>query len=64
VLRKSARAFRIQLLGKGDYVTIAKAYRQVAQDEGWLVKWTDKLKNQSRPGEALRGGQLQTLERA
>jgi hypothetical protein len=44
VLRKSARAFQIRLLGQGDYVTIAQAYRQVAKDEGWLVTWQEKLK--------------------
>ena len=44
ILRKSARSFRIQFLGKGDYVTIAKAYRQVAKDKGWLVTWDQKLK--------------------
>ena len=45
MLRKSARSFRIHLLGKGDYVTIAKAYRQVAWDQGWLVTWPEKLKS-------------------
>ena len=45
VLTKSARAFRIHLLGKGDYVTIAQAYRQVAQEEGWLVTWKEKLRS-------------------
>lgn len=44
VLRKSATSFRIQFLGKGDYVTIAKAYREIARQKGWLVTWDDKLK--------------------
>jgi len=44
VLRKSAKGFRIQFLGKGDYVTIAKAYRDVARQRGWLVTWDEKLK--------------------
>jgi hypothetical protein len=44
VLSKSARTFRVQFLGKGDYVTIAKAYRQVALERGWLVTWDQKLK--------------------
>jgi hypothetical protein len=44
VLRKSAKSFRVRLLGKGDYVTIAKAYRQVAKEKGWLVTWQEKLK--------------------
>ncbi|MBI5388490.1 MAG: hypothetical protein HZA90_27815 [Verrucomicrobia bacterium] len=43
-LRKSATTFRLHLLGKGDYVTVAKAYRQIAAEKGWLVKWDEKLK--------------------
>ena len=43
-LRKSAHSFRIQFLGQGDFVTIAKAYREIAAEEGWLVKWSEKLK--------------------
>ena len=45
VLSKSARSFRITFLGRGDYVTIAKAYRQVAREGGWLVTWDQKLKS-------------------
>jgi hypothetical protein len=44
VLRKSARACRVTFLGKGDYVTIAKAYREEARRAGWLVTWDEKLK--------------------
>lgn len=44
VLRKSADAFRIHLLGKGDYLSIGKAYRKVAESAGWLVTWDQKLK--------------------
>ena len=44
VLSKSARSFRITFLGPGDYVTIAKAYRRVAKERGWLVTWDEKLK--------------------
>jgi len=44
ILRKSARSCTVQFLGKGDYVTIAKAYRQVAKEKGWLVTWDEKLK--------------------
>jgi len=43
VLRKPARTFRLHVLGRGDYVTIAKAYRQVAQGRGWVVPWDEKL---------------------
>ncbi len=44
VLRKSARTFRLQFLGKGDYVTIARAYRTIAQQKGWVVTWDQKLR--------------------
>jgi hypothetical protein len=44
LLTGPARSFRVHFLGKGDYVTIAKAYRQVARDQGWLVPWNEKLK--------------------
>lgn len=43
-LRKSARAFQVRLLGQGDHVTIAKAYRDLAKEAGWLVTWDKKLK--------------------
>jgi len=39
----SAGSFRIHVLGKGDYASVATAYRQVAQDEGWRVIWAEKL---------------------
>jgi hypothetical protein len=42
-LGKSARSFQLRVLGKGNYCDIAKAYRTVAQEEGWLVKWDRKL---------------------
>jgi hypothetical protein len=45
VLRKSATSFQLHVLGKGDYVTIAGAYRRVAQQKGWRVPWTEKLKS-------------------
>ncbi len=44
VLRKSAHSFRLQFLGQGDYVTIAKAYQSVAKARGWYVPWSEKLK--------------------
>ena len=43
VLRKSATSFRLRLLGKGDYNTIAEAYREVARKKGYLVTWDQKL---------------------
>ena len=44
VLRKSAKAFAVSFLGKGDYVSIAQAYRPLAKEKGWLVTWDEKLK--------------------
>jgi len=44
VLRKSADSFRIEVLGKTDYVGIAKAYRRIAEGRGLLVTWAEKLK--------------------
>jgi len=43
-LRKSARTFRFRCLGKGDYTTIARAYRQIARERGFLVTWDQKLR--------------------
>ncbi|MFA4028681.1 MAG: hypothetical protein GDYSWBUE_000706 [Candidatus Fervidibacterota bacterium] len=43
-LSGDARRFSIRLLGKGDYVNIAKAYRTVAKSKGWLVTWDEKLR--------------------
>jgi hypothetical protein len=43
-LRKPATSFKLRLLGRGDYVDIAKAYREVAQQNGWWVPWREKLK--------------------
>lgn len=43
VLSKSARAFRVRMLGAGDHVTVARAYREAARDRGWLVPWKAKL---------------------
>lgn len=42
-LRKSAKVVRVQFLGAGDYVTIARAYREIAARRGWLVPWSKKL---------------------
>jgi len=43
VLRKSARWVQVRFLGRGDYVTLAKAYRQIAAERGWLTTWNEKL---------------------
>jgi hypothetical protein len=43
-LTKTARSIQVHFLGKGDYVTIAKAYRNVARERGLLVTWDEKLK--------------------
>jgi hypothetical protein len=39
-----AREFTIHPVGRGGYVAIAKAYRQVAKRNGWLMTWADKRK--------------------
>ena len=44
ILRKTAKSFRVQFLGKGDYVAIADAYRPIAEKKGWRVTWDKKLK--------------------
>jgi hypothetical protein len=43
VLRKSARWVQVRFLGRGDYVTVAKAYRQIAAERGWLTTWSEKM---------------------
>ncbi|MGE5609109.1 MAG: DUF5696 domain-containing protein [Bacillota bacterium] len=43
VMRKSAKACTVRLLGKGDYVSIAKAYREIAKAKGLVVTWDQKL---------------------
>ncbi|MEM3478545.1 MAG: DUF5696 domain-containing protein [Candidatus Bathyarchaeia archaeon] len=41
-LRKTARSLRISFLGEGDYVSIAKAYRKIVQEKGWLATLREK----------------------
>ncbi len=43
-LTRTARSIIIHFLGKGDYTTIAKAYREIARERGWLVTWKEKLR--------------------
>ncbi len=43
VLEGSARRFHLSVLGRGDHVTVAQAYREVARREGWWVPWERKL---------------------
>jgi hypothetical protein len=43
-LSKTARAIRLTFLGKGDYNTVAAAYRDVARARGLVVTWDEKLK--------------------
>ena len=43
VLSKSARWAEVRFLGRGDYVTLAKAYRQITAERGWLITWSEKL---------------------
>lgn len=42
-LRESARAIQLQPLGKGGYVEIAKAYRSVARQRGFLKTLAEKM---------------------
>jgi len=37
-------AVRITLLGEGGYVEIARAYRDIARENGWLVSWEEKTR--------------------
>ncbi len=43
-LRSSARSVRLQPLGRGGYVEVAKAYRQVARERGYLKTLAEKMK--------------------
>lgn len=43
-LRKLATCVELHFLGKGDYLTIAKAYRNIAKRRGLVVTWDEKLK--------------------
>jgi hypothetical protein len=42
--RKSARAVRLQPLGRGGYVDVAKAYRAVARQRGYLKTLAEKVR--------------------
>jgi hypothetical protein len=44
VLNQPAKSVRLELLGKGDYVAIAAAYRAVARANGLLVTWDRKIR--------------------
>jgi len=44
ILRKSAHSVQVRFTGRGDHLTIASAYRQIAAQRGWLVPWSEKLK--------------------
>ncbi len=44
-MRESARSVRIQPLGKGGYVEIAKAYREIARERGFLKTLAEKAEN-------------------
>ncbi len=43
-LSKTAKSIRLIFLGKGNFSTIAKAYRKEAIEKGRLVTWNEKLK--------------------
>jgi hypothetical protein len=44
VLFRSAHAVQLRFPGRGDYLTIGRAYRQIARQRGLLVPWAEKLK--------------------
>ncbi|MQY80198.1 MAG: hypothetical protein GH151_13585 [Bacteroidetes bacterium] len=44
VLSKTSRSFQVQFCGRGDYVTLAQAYRNSPQVKKWNVPWSEKLK--------------------
>jgi len=44
ILRQSAKSLRLALLGEGDYVSIAAAYREVARANGLLVAWDRRIR--------------------
>ncbi len=43
-LRKSANTLTIRFGGKGDWSTLAKMYRTIAQEKGLVVNWDQKIK--------------------
>lgn len=43
-LKKSARRVVLRPCGRGDHLTVAEAYREVARRKGFLVSWDEKLK--------------------
>lgn len=44
VLHKSAKSIRVRFDPRGDYVSLAKSYRQIAAHQGFWVPWAEKLK--------------------
>ena len=44
IAQRTARRCRIEFLGRGGYVEIAKAYRRIAEKEGLLATWRTKLR--------------------
>jgi len=51
---KTARSFTLHALGKGGYVQVAQAYREIARKRGLLRTWPDKVKR-GAPVEAMSG---------
>ncbi|HEY3280914.1 MAG TPA: DUF5696 domain-containing protein [Armatimonadota bacterium] len=45
-LRKTAHSLRLHFGGKGDFMSLARDYRQVAKGKGYLVSWDQKLRGQ------------------
>ena len=51
-LSRSARSLELRCLGKGDLHTVAQAYRQRAEDLGYRIPWSDRLKDLPQPRRA------------
>ncbi len=46
-LVRSAKGFRLLFCGRGDHVTIARAYREASKRKGWFLPWNEKLQDQA-----------------
>ena len=57
-LEKTAKAIKIQFLGHGDYVTIAQAYRKVAEKKGLLATLREKIKRTPEADELIGASNL------
>lgn len=66
ILKATAKYIRLRLLGKGDYNTIAAAYREVASGRGLVVTWDQKIRQNPERAKYLGASNVklwQVLER-